>query len=113
MAQQVLVQLVDDLDGTAGGDIETIRFSLDGVSYEIDLGPKNGAQLRDALADFVTNARRVGGRAKRDTAASSAAPSRSKEETAAIRDWAKKNGHELVDRGRIPAHVIAAYEAAH
>jgi hypothetical protein len=65
MAQKVLVQLVDDLDGTADEDVETVRFGLDGVTYEIDLGQNNGIRLRDVLADFVAGAQRTGGRTKR------------------------------------------------
>ncbi|WP_199439875.1 histone-like nucleoid-structuring protein Lsr2 [Umezawaea beigongshangensis] len=117
MAQQVIVQLVDDLDGSAGGSIETVTFALDGVTYEIDLGEQNSARLRDSLAEFVAHARRTGGRAKKGgrPAASgrAAGEGRSKEQTRAIREWAKANGHELSDRGRIPASVIEAFEAAH
>ncbi|WNV84976.1 Lsr2 family protein [Umezawaea sp. Da 62-37] len=117
MAQRVLVQLVDDLDGTAAEDIETVRFGVDGATYEIDLGPDNSAQLRDVLAEFVANARRIGGRAGRGTSAASRAKSsataHSKEQARAIRDWAKANGQELAERGRIPAVVISAFEAAH
>jgi Lsr2 len=113
MAQKVIVQLVDDLDGSASDDIETIRFGLDGVDYEIDLAVGNGGRLREALADFVTNGRRIGGRAKRvSNAGTRSAAGRSKEQSQAIRDWAKSHGHVLADRGRIPASVIEAFEAA-
>ena len=118
MAQKVLVQFVDDLDGSPGEDVSTVSFSLDGVSYEIDLRDENAARLRDSLADFVGSARRVGGRVKRGVAPAAAAPARptdarSKEQTKAIREWAKKSGYELADRGRIPANVIEAFEEAH
>jgi hypothetical protein len=117
MAQKVLVQLIDDLDGTASADIETVKFGLDGVEYEIDLTLGNSARLRDGLADFVASARKVGGRAKRGSAALRAGRStsgaRTKEQSTAIREWARSNGHELADRGRIPAGVIEAFEAAH
>jgi hypothetical protein len=118
MAQKVLVQLIDDLDGTAAEDIETVQFALDGVTYEIDLTEKNSSKLRDGLAEFVASARRTGGRAKRGGVVSAvsrkpSADGRSKEQTRAIREWAKTNGHELADRGRIPASVIEAFEAAH
>jgi hypothetical protein len=118
VAQKVLVQLIDDLDGTPAEDGQTITFALDGVTYEIDLKPKNADNLRSALADFVAAARKTGGRAKRSTAAAPGArrpapDARSKEQTKAIREWARSNGHELADRGRIPAHVIEAFEAAH
>ncbi|WNV92130.1 Lsr2 family protein [Umezawaea sp. Da 62-37] len=115
MAQKVLVQLIDDVDGTASDDIATVRFGLDGIAYEIDLTSKNGDRLRDALADFVSNARKVGGRAKRNGEVVGARPvaGRSKEQTLAIREWAKSHGHALADRGRIPASAIEAFEAAH
>lgn len=117
MAQKVLVQLVDDLDGTSSDDIETVTFALDGVSYEIDLGPDNAAKLRDSVAPYVGSARRVGGRMKRGTATKAAAakssPPSNREQTKAIREWARQQGHDLSDRGRIPAHIIEAFEEAH
>jgi hypothetical protein len=120
MAQKVLVQFVDDLDGSVGEDVSTVSFALDGVSYEIDLREDNAAKLRDSLQDFVDSARRIGGRIKRGVtpAQAPAAPARptdarSKEQTKAIREWARKNGHDLADRGRIPANVIEAFEASH
>ncbi|SEQ64673.1 Lsr2 protein [Lentzea xinjiangensis] len=115
MAQKVLVQLIDDLDGTAADDVEAVSFGLDGVSYEIDLKQENAAKLRDALASFVASARRTSGRAKRaaNTTRTVVAESRTKEQTKAIREWAKVNGHELSDRGRIPTNIIEEFEKAH
>lgn len=117
MAQKVLVQLVDDLDGSTTDDIETVTFSLDGVNYEIDLGPDNAAKLRDSVAPYVGSARRVGGRMKRGTAAKATAtkssPPSNREQTKAIREWARQQGHDLSDRGRIPAWIIEAFEDAH
>ncbi|MFE9751386.1 Lsr2 family protein [Saccharothrix saharensis] len=116
MAQKVLVQLIDDLDGDRMDDGETVSFGLDGVSYEIDLRPDNAAKLRDSLADYVAGARRSGHREKRRASATTrrvVAEARTKEQTKAIRDWARSNGHELADRGRIPASVLEAFEAAH
>lgn len=114
MAQKVLVQLVDDLDGTSSEGIETISFGLDGVTYEIDLNEDNASTLRDHLAEFIGSATRTGGRAKRGTATREGAANgsgRTREQTQAIRDWAKKNGHDVSNRGRIPAAVIEAFEA--
>jgi len=116
MAQKVLVQFVDDLDGSPGDDVSTVSFALDGVSYEIDLNEENASRLRESLADYVDSARRVGGRVRRGTAPATSvrpADTRSKEQTRAIREWAKKNGYELADRGRIPANVITSFEEAH
>jgi hypothetical protein len=111
MAQKVLVQLVDDLDGTSSNDISTVTFGLDGVTYEIDLNENNASNLRDHLSEFIASARRTGGRVKRGGSPAGGS-GRNREQTQAIREWAKKNGHEVSDRGRIPAAVIDAFEAA-
>ncbi len=113
MAQKIHIVLEDDLDGSEAG--ETVSFGLDGTSYEIDLNEKNAAALRDALAPYVGHARKVGTaprRARRGSAGSSASaaggPS-AKE----IRDWARANGHDVPDRGRVSSEVREAYDAAH
>ena len=114
MAQKTVVTLIDDLDGTTSESIQTVEFGLDGVMYEIDLNDDNAGKLRDHLAEFVGSARRTGGRARRGTTTSLSRPTgsgRSREQTQAIREWAKKNGHDVSDRGRIPANIIEAFEA--
>lgn len=111
MAQQVTVELVDDLDGTVSDDISTVTFGLDGVEYEIDLTDDNATRLRDALAEFVAAARRTGGRRKRQASATTPTAA-DRERTKTIRNWARDNGYELAERGRIPAHVITAFEEA-
>jgi nucleoid-associated protein Lsr2 len=108
MAQITEVRLVDDLDG--GEAAESVAFSLDGKSYEIDLSEKHAAALRDAFAPFVGSARRAGGAPVAARPRMSARTGRSREETAAIREWANTNGHEVSARGRIPATVLEAYE---
>lgn len=115
MAQKTIVQLVDDLDGTVSETVETVTFGLDGVSYEIDLRPDNASKLRDHLGTFIGSARRTGGRVRRGTASASArgnGSGRSREQTQAIREWARRNGHDISERGRIPAGVIEAFEAS-
>jgi hypothetical protein len=114
VAQKVVVELVDDLDGTASDDISTVTFGLDGVQYEIDLSDDNAGRLRDALGDYVGAARRTGGRIKRGIAHGNAAvrPAVDREQTKAIRDWARQNGFEMADRGRISTTVIEAFEQA-
>lgn len=114
MARRIIHQLVDDIDGTVLeiGEGETVSFSLDGTAYEIDLKDDNAAALREAFAPYVTAGRRPSsGRSARGTS-SKRRPS-SSSETAAIRAWAKDNGHQVSERGRIPATVIDAYNAAH
>ncbi|MDI2132957.1 histone-like nucleoid-structuring protein Lsr2 [Yinghuangia seranimata] len=112
MAQKVQILLVDDLDG--GKADETVTFALDGVSYEIDLSEANAGDLRTALATYVDVARKTGGRAAGRRAARGAAKaSGSGADTAEIRKWAKENGHEVSERGRVPAKVKEAYDKAH
>ena len=113
MAQKTTVVLVDDLDG--GSADETVSFSLDGVEYEIDLSADNAAALRDTLGVYVGSARRVGGRAKpRSRAARQAATSGgSAPDSASVRAWAREEGLQVSDRGRVPADILRRYEAAH
>ncbi|OLF13485.1 histone-like nucleoid-structuring protein Lsr2 [Actinophytocola xanthii] len=111
MAQKVLVQLVDDLDGLPGDDVSTVQFGLDGVTYEIDLSGANAEQLRDRLTEFVAAGRRVGGRIKRGTKPRST-PDNGPTEASQVREWANNNGYELSGRGRIPAHVVDSYRQA-
>lgn len=106
MAQKVKILLIDDIDGTDAG--ETVSFGLDGVQYEIDLNEANAARLRDDLASWVGHARRSGGR-KRTGRGGTARSG----EAAKIRAWARENGYEVSERGRVPAEVRQAYEQAH
>jgi hypothetical protein len=112
MAQKVLVQLVDDLDGTSAEDVATVLFGLDGVSYEIDLSDTNAERLRDSLQEFVDSARRTGGRVKRGARPAQSGKAASAGEAGQIREWALENGYELAGRGRIPSHVVEAYKDA-
>jgi hypothetical protein len=111
MAQKVTVSLVDDLDG--GQAEETVTFGLDGKIYEIDLSGGNAQKLRDALAAYVGAARRPGssrrGRAGSTPASSGSRPVVDREQNQAVRDWARKRGMKVSDRGRIPSEVLEAY----
>jgi Lsr2 len=109
VAQKVQVILVDDIDG--GAATETVSFSLDGTAYEIDLSAKNAGKLRDAFAGYVGAARKVGGRAgaRRPARRSTGGDN----PTAQIRAWAKGKNLKVNERGRIPAAIVAKYEAAH
>lgn len=106
MAQKVSIILVDDIDGSEA--TQTVSFSLDGSAYEIDLNDDNAAALREAFAGYVGHARKVTG-ARRATRKASAG---SGVDTKAVREWARANGHEVSERGRVPADLIAAYQAA-
>ncbi|MER6556831.1 Lsr2 family protein [Streptomyces sp. NPDC001027] len=109
MAQKVQVLLVDDLDG--GEADETVTFALDGKTYEIDLTTTNADKLRGLLEPYVKGGRRTGGRAAGGRAKARAASGGS-QDTAQIRAWAKENGFEVNDRGRVPATIREAYEKA-
>lgn len=118
MAQRVNIVLVDDIDGSDA--TQTVAFGLDGASYEIDLNDDNAAALREALAPYVGHGRKVGrggggGGAKRGSgrAAAAAASSASGASAKEIREWARENGHAVPERGRVPADVREAYDAAH
>lgn len=114
MAKKTITILTDDLDGEelpAGS--RSTRFALDGVEYEIDLGPDNARALAEALAPFVAAGRRVGGAAPRAAARSrTRATGADASRLAAIRAWAQGNGYSVGDRGRIKAEIVEAYDAA-
>jgi hypothetical protein len=113
MAQKIQVLLVDDIDG--GVATETVSFGIDGGSYEIDLSANNAAMLRAALSDYVAHARRPNKNRHAATVPprTHRTPARAdREQTQAIREWARKNGHKVNDRGRVPASVIEAYNSA-
>lgn len=113
MARKIVHQLIDDIDGTILelGDGETVHFALDGTGYEIDLTDENAAALRDAFAPFVQAGRRVsaGGQGRAGRSRSRAG----QRDLAPVRAWAKENGYSVSTRGRVPAAVLEAYDAAH
>lgn len=110
MAQHVTVTLVDDLDGSEAD--ETVDFALDGAQYQIDLSQDNAERLREVFGEFISAARRSGrkrgpGRPRGGTGGRSATADR--EQNQAIREWARKNGYDISERGRIPSEVLDAY----
>jgi hypothetical protein len=116
MARKIIHQLIDDLDGTLidVGSGDTVLFSLDGVAYEIDLSEANAAALREALAPYVSAGRSIS--SSRASASAASGPKRRRpgqQDFSAVRAWAKENGFAVSERGRVPAAVIDAYEAAH
>ena len=119
MARRIVHQLVDDIDGTLldVGEGETVLFSLDGVAYEIDLTDENAAALRSALERYTKAARTVSSaRAVSRSASSSSGRKRRRsgqQDYSGVREWAKQNGYQVSERGRVPASVLEAYEAAH
>ncbi len=108
MAQKVQTLFIDDIDG---GDAEgTVRFALDGTDYEIDLNGQHSEELRTALGKYIEHARKVG-TARRGTARG-AGRRPSAVDTAAVRAWAREKGYDIKGRGRVPAGLVAEYQAA-
>lgn len=105
MAQKVQIILEDDFDGGAAD--ETVTFALDGAEYEIDLSDANAQALRDALAPWVANGRKTGGRRRRVAKVVAGST------TSDIRTWAQENGYEVSSRGRVSAEIKEAFENAH
>ncbi|WP_190126231.1 histone-like nucleoid-structuring protein Lsr2 [Streptomyces inusitatus] len=112
MAQRVVVTLFDDIDG--GEAAETVRFGLDGKSYEIDLNPANAKKLRKALAPYLTAARKQVGGAKRGRPGRPLTYTHTALEPApaAVRAWAQSNKMDVPARGRIPKAVYEAFREA-
>jgi hypothetical protein len=114
MAQKVSITLVDDIDESEAS--ETVSFGLDGTSYEIDLNDTHAAELRDALAPYVGHARKSGtSRGARKSSSNGRRASSSDDGPSAkdVREWARANGWDVPDRGRVSSDVREAYDAAH
>lgn len=114
MAKKQITQLIDDLDGSVledGGGV-TLRFAVEGRSYEIDLSDANAANFRDSLAPFIAAARATSSGARQTGSQTARGNSRSAD-LAAIREWANQNGYTISSRGRVPQSVVEAYEASH
>jgi hypothetical protein len=111
VAKQTTVTLVDDLDGSEAD--EQVEFAVDGRAYEIDLSTANSARLREALAPFISAARRAGGRRRSSSSTPAARPSTDREQNQAIREWAQSQGMKISERGRIPSNVLEAYHQSH
>lgn len=108
MAQKIQTLFIDDIDGS---DAEgTVRFALDGTDYEIDLNAHHTEALRNALAVYVTHARKVAGAARR--ASRGAGRKVSTIDTTAVRAWAREQGIDIKERGRVPATIVAQYREA-
>jgi hypothetical protein len=113
VAKRTIHMLVDDIDG--GDADETVKFALDGVQYEIDLSKRNAAKMRETLAPYMeagTRASRggvvVGGRA---ASARSRRSVSDREQNKAIREWAKRKGIDVSERGRIKQEIVDQYHA--
>jgi hypothetical protein len=115
VAERIVRQLIDDIDGSdiPDGSGERVEFSIRGTAFQIDLSTANVAKLDKALKPYVEAAMKVrSSRPQRGKASNGNGPV-PKEQLSAIREWARKNGHEVSDRGRIKADVVEEFNAAH
>jgi Lsr2 len=110
VVQKIQTLLIDDIDGSEAQG--TVRFALDGAEYEIDLNAKHADALRKSLAKYIDAGRR-------DPAGRTRPPARSRRRaadgglnTTEIREWAKSQGIEVKDRGRVPAELVVRFRAA-
>ena len=114
MAREVIEKLVDDLDGSKAA--ETVRFGLDGASYEIDLNQKNATAFRKTLDRYVQVARKSAGSSTRPARRPAVGRDGSKSgrdyDIVQLREWAGTNGVTIPARGRIPKAVVEQYQAA-
>lgn len=116
MAQQVVVTLIDDITGEPA--VDTVHFGLDGVGYQIDLCEKNAAALREILHKYTTSGRRLPRQRRAETPrplrrVATSAVSYDRSQYPTIREWARSNGYDVQDRGRIPRQVFQAFHDAH
>jgi len=108
MAQKIQTLFIDDLDG--GEAAGTVRFALDGSQYEIDLSTKHNEELRAALGTYLSHARKLAGTTRRGPGRPGRKPATT--DTVTVRAWARENGYDIKDRGRVPADLVAKYHAA-
>ncbi len=109
MAKEVFTKLIDDLDG--GEAHETVKFELDGLSYEIDLSTKNATKLRSVLAPYLEVGTRVTGRSSTPARGGRArgAVAGERDQNKAIRAWARRKGLPVAPRGRIKQEIVDQY----
>jgi hypothetical protein len=110
MAQKIQTLFIDDIDG---GEAEgTVRFGLDGTDYEIDLSAAHSKDLRKVAEKYIAAARKVGGPARRRGQASARKNSGGGPSPSEVREWAKAQGIEVRDRGRVPSELVVKFQAA-
>jgi len=115
MAQKTQVILTDDLDGSEA--TQTITFAYQGTSYEIDLNDEHAASIEESFAEWISNARKTTNSRSAGTPARSsggrASSTAKRGDLDAVRAWARENGHQVSDRGRVSNKILEAYDAAH
>jgi Lsr2 len=110
MAQKIQTLFIDDLDG---GEAEgTVRFGLDGTDYEIDLSATHAKALRKSLEKYVSAARKVSSANRRRGHAGGRRNAAGGPSPSEVREWAKAQGIEVRDRGRVPTELVVKFQAA-
>lgn len=110
MAQKYEVILIDDID--EGEADETLTFGLDGITYEIDLNSEHAAELRESIGTWISYAREIPSRGQRGGKGARRKPRQTEVDAGDVRQWARKNGHKVSDRGRISSSIVQAYKEA-
>ncbi|MBV8993585.1 MAG: Lsr2 family protein [Pseudonocardiales bacterium] len=115
MAQKVITEFIDDIDGSPAE--RTFTFAVDGTNYEIDLSADNIAEFKSVIGGFIESARKIKGSTNSDgrraRSAAAAGGRQSREQIQAVREWARQHGHTISNRGRIPASIQQAFDQAH
>ena len=110
MAQKVVREFIDDIDGSAAE--RTFTFAVDGTAYEIDLSSANIAEFKAAIGGFIESARKVKATSngQRQRGASTIDLRKQRERLNEVREWARTKGYSVSNRGRVSAEVLAAFE---
>ena len=109
MAQKVQTRFIDDLDGSDADG--TVRFGLDGASYEIDLSADHAKALRKAAQKYIAAGRKVTP-ARRPARSNGRRTTKGDPDPTVVREWAKAQGIEVKDRGRVSSDLVVKFQAA-
>lgn len=110
MAQKIQTTITDDLDGSEADG--TFRFGLDGTDYVIDLNAAHAKELRKELTKYVEAGRKAVTSGRRTVHRGNRPGAGAGPETATVREWAKAQGIEVKDRGRIAAELMVKFQSA-
>jgi hypothetical protein len=110
VAQKVQTIFTDDLDGSEAEG--SVRFGLGGVDYEIDLNAAHAEELRKILEPYIAAGRKVARAASRSGRRSARVGAGAGPNTSDVREWARAQGIEVRDRGRVPAELVVKFQAA-
>lgn len=121
MAQKVQVVLTCDLDEEEVPAVQTVAFGYEGTTFAFELCEEHLQEVTDLFAHWMRVARVADGARRRRSTSAASTGTRARRNSAAgpasggtsdIRGWARNNGFQISERGRIPAEVRRAYDAA-